>query len=123
MSNLKKSMALSPAPGFVWDQVETSNGLSHVCMYVCMFFFPKVALLLRPFWPGALAFFVECLGQDQSFFCIQMALDSAVHAFDALPFLPERMCGMPSTSLVIVLINAAAADESLEALFIGSFVG
>ena len=29
-------MALSPVPGFAWDQVETSNGLSHVCMYVCM---------------------------------------------------------------------------------------
>ena len=37
MSNFKKSMALSPVPGFVWDQVETSNGLSLVCMYVCMY--------------------------------------------------------------------------------------
>ena len=29
-------MACFPVPGFEWDQVETSNGLSHVCMYVWM---------------------------------------------------------------------------------------
>ena len=51
-------MALIPVPGFVWDRLESSNGLSlepcmYVCMYVCIFF-PKGAG--RAIWPGVLGF-------------------------------------------------------------------
>ena len=44
-------MALTPVPGFVWDRLESSNSLSHVCMYVCMyffFFFLEVLVCRRP---------------------------------------------------------------------------
>ena len=33
------------------------------------------------------------------------------------------MCGVPPMWLAILLINASAVDESLEVLFIGTFVG
>ena len=33
------------------------------------------------------------------------------------------MCGVPSMWFVILLIDAPAADERLEFIFIGSFVG
>ena len=32
-------MALTPVPGIVWDRLESSNVLSHVCMYVCIYIY------------------------------------------------------------------------------------
>ena len=62
------------------------------------------------------------LGHHQPLLCIQVALGPAVETLYPFAFLPQGVGCVSCMGLCVALINAAAADEGLEALFICSFV-
>ena len=69
-----------------------------------------------------LAFLGERLAQDHPVFGIQVTLCPTVQAFDAFALLPECMAGVAIMAFDIAFIDAPAVKESLETLFVGSFV-
>ena len=69
-----------------------------------------------------LAWLRERLGQDKPLRCIQVAPGPAVETLDPFSLLPHGVSCVSCMGLCVALINAATADEGLEALFIGSFV-
>ena len=51
-----------------------------------------------------------------------MTLGATVQALDALAFLPQTMCVVTFAGFGVALINAAAVEEGLEAVFVNPFV-
>ena len=70
----------------------------------------------------ALAWLLESFGQNDSVFCIEVALRAAIGAADALPLLPERMCVVSVVIFGIPFVYAAAVEEVAEVGFIGPFM-
>ena len=70
----------------------------------------------------SLAFIAEPFGQNDTVRFIKMIVESTVAAFNALDFLPQAVGGMSAVGLSEHLINAAALDEAVEQVLIGSLV-